>query len=80
MAQRKEATKVEKEIIANLAFAFVLEDIGKKCFSEHEKSFSEFMAKKYRKSFRLKTELEAAIPRVYKQLKKDFEEHQTKEL
>lgn len=76
MAARKTATNKEKEIIAHLALAFVLEEMTEEVFSDHEASFRKYLKDKYRRSYRLHDELKEAIPRVYKQLKKDFEEFQ----
>lgn len=72
MAQRKTATKAEKEVIDRLAHAFVCDDIAKKVMApkhpKYAESYKAHMRKECPQFYRLLNELEKAIPRVHKQM------------
>lgn len=77
MAQRKTATKIEKEVIDRLAHAFAIEGIAKNVIDVHypklSKSYRAHMSKECPEFQRLLTELQKAIPRVRKQMLAEFE-------
>ena len=82
MAQRKTATKVEKEIIDRFVHAFIISEIGNeviaKDFQEHAQSYREYMRKEFPHWFRLLDEFQAVVPRVRKQLLAEFEKDKKK--
>lgn len=77
MAKRKVATKAEKEVIDRLAHALACEDIAKHVIKAHypdlEESYKAHMRKACPEFYRLLDELQKAIPRVRKQMLKEFE-------
>ena len=79
MAKRKIATKAEKDMIARFVHAFIVSEIGKdviaKQYPEHAKSYYEFMRKEFPEGFRLLDEFHKAVPRIRKQVLKEFQEH-----
>ena len=79
MAQPKTATKAEKEVIERLAYAFVCEDIAKKCmepdYPEHADTYRAHMRKECPQFYRLLDELQVAMPRVHKQMKAEIDKN-----
>ncbi|NRA78438.1 MAG: hypothetical protein HRU18_09540 [Pseudoalteromonas sp.] len=77
MAKRKVATKAEKDVIDRLAHAFACEEIAKHVIRTHypdlEESYKAHMRKTCPEFYRLLDELQKAIPRVRKQMLKEFE-------
>ncbi len=75
MAKRKIATKAEKDMISRFAHAFIVSEIGNEAFPEHAKSYREHMRKEFPEGFRLLDEFQKAVPRIRKQVLKEFQEH-----
>jgi len=77
MAQRRIATKAEKEIIDRVVHALVFEDIAKKVmdvnFPEYGVKFRAHMKKECPQYYRLLDELQKAMPRVHKQMSEQID-------